>query len=91
MGDGFSRTGTCTGAAATLGTGVGEGATGAGGGGTVAGAFTEATMGFGGSTLPTSTGLTAKYTIPDASTAPVANADTSFQFMFTARPPRLLV
>ncbi len=26
---------------------------------------------------------TAKYTIPDASSAPVANADTSFHFIFT--------
>ena len=29
-------------------------------------------------------GLTAKYTMPDANTAPVAKADTNFHFMRTA-------
>jgi hypothetical protein len=69
MGDGFSRTG------AGIGTGVC--ATGAGGGAACLGAsrFTTSRVG-------TSCGFTAKYTIPEASTAPVAKADTSFQFKF---------
>ena len=38
-------------------------------------------MGFGRSALRSSTGRTEKYTIPEASTAPVENADASFQFI----------
>ena len=55
------------------------------------GAAAGVAAGGGESTLPTLTGRTAKYTIPEASTAPVAKAVASFQFTFTPSPPRLLV
>jgi len=81
MGDGFSRTetwwitgGTC----ATAGTGGGAGAV---------WATTGSWGGVGGSTagtaILTASGRIPKYTIPEASTAPAAKADTSFQFNFT--------
>jgi hypothetical protein len=82
MGDGFSRTGAEIGgdirAAGTGGTGTGDAAACLG-----ASRFTTSRVG-------TSCGFTAKYTIPDASTAPVAKAVASFQFTITQQPPRLL-
>jgi hypothetical protein len=90
MGDGFSRTGagnTRRGVSAT-----GAGATGAGatGAATTCGVGGGAVTGFGASCfVATSCGLTATYTIPEAKTAPVANADTSFHCMFAPRPLRL--
>jgi hypothetical protein len=96
MGDGFSRIGTrgtrsaarAGGAGAEAISATGDGATGGAAG---FGAIAGATSGFGESTLPILTGRTEKYTIPEASTAPVAKADANFQFTFTPRPPRLLV
>jgi hypothetical protein len=43
------------------------------------GAATLVSAGFSAGLVGTSAGFTAKYTIPDASTAPVAKAETSFQ------------
>ena len=68
--------------------------------GIASGFFDTGTGGLGASRatsrVGTSCGLTAKYTIPDASTAPVAKADASFQFKFRLPilglgPPRLLL
>jgi hypothetical protein len=39
----------------------------------------------------TASGLTAKYTIPEASTAPAEKADASFQFKYTPRTSALNV
>jgi hypothetical protein len=82
IGDGFSRTGVRGTGGWTCATG-GIGLTAISGVG--GGAAACITTGL----VATSTGFTAKYTIPDASTAPVAKADTSFQSIFAPRPLRL--
>jgi hypothetical protein len=102
MGEGFSRTGTWLGAwlgaweAGAWGTGAGATATVGAGAGCGAGAVVlrevkrfGSSMLTGGPAAMLAGCRTAKYTIPEASTAPVAKADTSFQFIFAPRPPRL--
>ena len=98
MGEGFSRTGTWLGAgeAGAWSTGAGAAATvGAGAGGGAGAVVLREVNRFGSSMLAGGPAAmlagcrTAKYTIPEASTAPVAKADTSFQFIFAPRPPRL--
>jgi len=83
MGDGFSRIGTRT--------GRGSSVTGAGGATAICRDGGGAATGLAELWLTKSTGRMAKYTIPEASKAPVPNADASFQFTFTPRPPRLLL